>query len=42
MLHSRADRDPYFHLHPMHSAFSLLASLLLAGVVILMLTVSAR
>lgn len=42
MLHSRTHRDPYFHLHPMHSLFSLIASLILAGMVILMLTVSAR
>jgi hypothetical protein len=42
MLHPRTHSDPYFHLHPMHSAFSLIASLVLAGMVILLLTVSAR
>jgi hypothetical protein len=42
MPHPRTHRDPYFHLHPMHSVFSLIASLLLAGMVILMFTVSAR
>jgi len=42
MLHPRMHHNPYFHVHPLHSAFSLIASLFLAGLVILVLSVTAR
>jgi len=41
-MHWRTGHDPYFHAHPWHAAFSLIASMLLAGLVVLMMVVSAR
>jgi len=38
----RAHRDPYFHLHPMHSLFALVASAALAALMVLILATSAR
>ena len=34
--------DSYFHLHPLHSVFSLIASFVLAVLIVLMLVRSAR
>ncbi len=42
MLHPRVHHNEYFHLHPLHSAFSLITSLLLAGLVVLVLCESVR
>jgi hypothetical protein len=38
----RTHRDSYFHAHPLHGTFSLIASFVLAGLVVLMLVLSAR
>jgi hypothetical protein len=38
----RLSRNPYFHFHPLHSAFSLLAALILFGMVIWFLAVPAH
>jgi len=42
MLRPRTHDNSYFHVHPMHSLFSLIGSLVLAGLVILALTMTAR
>ena len=39
---NRLARNPYFHWHPMHSAFSLVAALILLGLMTLFLTTTAR
>ena len=31
---SRLSRNPYFHSHPMHSAFALIAALVLFGMMV--------
>lgn len=33
--HARLDHNEYFHLHPWHRLFTLVASMVLAGVVVL-------
>jgi hypothetical protein len=35
---SRFDRNPYFHFHPMHSAFSLIAALVLFALIVWTIT----
>ncbi len=40
--HWRTERDRHFQSHPLHATFSLVASMLLAGLVILALVLSAR
>ncbi len=40
--HSHSEHNEYFHLHPWHSLFTLVASALLAGVVVLVLVESVR
>lgn len=35
---NRFDRNPYFHFHPMHSTYSLIAALVLIGLVAWMMT----
>jgi hypothetical protein len=42
LTHWRTDRDHYFHLHPMNGIFSLLASMVLAGLVVLALVESVK
>ena len=42
MAHVRSERNEYFHLHPWHSMFSLIASLVLAGLVVLALVESVK
>jgi hypothetical protein len=42
LMHFTTHRDRYFHAHPLHGTFSLIASLALAGLVVLMLVLSAR
>lgn len=42
MTYLRTHRNPYFHVHPLNTVFSLIASLLLAGLVVLVLTLTAR
>jgi hypothetical protein len=37
----RLERE-YFHIHPLHSVFSLLASIVLAGLVVLVLVESVK
>jgi hypothetical protein len=39
---NRFARNPYFHFHPLHTAFSLLAALILFGMVIWFLAVPAH
>jgi hypothetical protein len=41
-LRNRFSRNPYFHFHPMQSAFSLIATLVLLGMLIWVLWMSAR
>jgi hypothetical protein len=40
--HSRFEHSEYFHLHPWHSLFTLIASALLAGLVVLALVESVK
>jgi len=41
-IHLKRHRDSYFHLHPLHAVFSLIASFLLAVLIVLALVPSAR
>jgi hypothetical protein len=38
----RLTRDPYFHFHPLHTLFSLVASLILFALLVWFLAVPAR
>ncbi|HTS36281.1 MAG TPA: hypothetical protein VMH04_11445 [Candidatus Solibacter sp.] len=38
----RLTRDSYFHLHPLHSLFSLVTALILFGLIVWFLAVPAR
>lgn len=38
----RLSRDPYFHFHPLHTAFSLLTALILFGMLVWVLAVPAK
>jgi hypothetical protein len=40
--HFRPGHEPYFHAHPMHVMFSLITSILLAGIVVLILVDAAK
>jgi hypothetical protein len=40
--HARLEHNEYFHLHPWHSLFTLMASVVLAGVVVLVLVESVK
>jgi hypothetical protein len=41
-IHFKRHGDSYFHLHPLHAVFSLIASFVLAVLIVLMLVPSAR
>lgn len=41
-LRNRLSRNPYFHFHPLHTGFSLLASIILLGLLIWFLAEPAR
>ena len=41
-IHFKRHGDSYFHLHPLHAVFSLIASFVLAVLIVLMLVRSAR
>jgi hypothetical protein len=41
-IHWRTERGCYFQAHSLHAAFSLIASMLLAGLVVLVLVLSAK
>ena len=41
-MHWRTERGRHFQAHPLHATFSLVASMLLAGLVVLALVLSAR
>jgi hypothetical protein len=41
-MHWRTERGRHFHGHPLHATFSLIASMLLAGLIVLVLVLSAR
>jgi hypothetical protein len=41
-IHLNRHGDSYFHLHPLHAMFSLMASFVLAVLIMLMLVPSAR
>jgi len=41
-MHCRTERGRHFQAHPHHATFSLVASMLLAGLVVLALVLSAR
>jgi len=40
LVHARHRHVSYFHGHPLHGAFSLIASLVLAGLIVITLLVS--
>jgi hypothetical protein len=42
LLHFRHPRDQYFHAHPWHGTFSLITTMLLAGLIVLAFVASAR
>ena len=42
MIHSKRHGDGYFHVHPLHAMFSLVASFVLAVLIMLVLVSSAR
>lgn len=42
LMHLRTHRDSYFHVHPFHGMFSLVASFVLALLIVLVLVSSAR
>jgi hypothetical protein len=42
LTHWRMDRGRYFHAHPQHAAYSLIASAVLAGLLVLAFVLSAR
>jgi hypothetical protein len=42
LTHWRQDKDHYFHIHPLHGTFSLITTMVLAGLVVLVLVLSAR
>ena len=42
LMHWRMERGRYFRAHPSHTTFSLIASMLLAGLGVLVLVLSAR
>jgi hypothetical protein len=39
---NRLTRNPYFHFHPLHSLFSLVAAVILFGLMVWLLAVPAR
>ncbi len=39
---NRLARNPYFHFHPLHTLFSLVAAIVLIGLVMWLLSVPAR
>ena len=41
-MHWRTERGRYFQAHPLHATFSLITSMLLAGLVVLVLVLSAK
>ena len=41
-MHLKRHGDSYFHLHPLHAVFSLIASFVLAVLIVLTLVPSAR
>jgi len=41
-MHWRTERGRHFQAHPLHATYSLVASMLLAGLVVLALVLSAR
>jgi hypothetical protein len=42
LLHFKTHDGGYFHIHPFHSAFSLIASFVLAMLIVLLLVTTAR
>jgi hypothetical protein len=41
-MHSKRPTDNYFHMHPSHAIFSLIASFVMAALMVLALVSSAR
>jgi hypothetical protein len=41
-MHLRHRQDTYFHSHPLHTTYSLIATLALAGLMVLALVIAAR
>ena len=41
-IHLKRNGDSYFHLHPLHAVFSLIANFVLAVLIVLALVPSAR
>jgi hypothetical protein len=39
---NRLTRNPYFHFHPLHTLFSLVAAVILFGLMVWLLAVPAR
>jgi hypothetical protein len=42
LVHWRMERGRHFHAHPLHTTYSLIASMLLAGLLVLAFVLSAR
>ena len=42
LIHRKRVGESYFHLHPLHAVFSLIASFILAVLIVLVLVPSAR
>ena len=42
LMHWRMERGRYFHAHPQHAAYSLIASMLLAGLLVLAFVLFAK
>jgi len=41
-MRNRLARNPYFHFHPLHTLFSLVAAVILFGLMVWLLAVPAR
>jgi hypothetical protein len=42
LMHWRMERDRHFHAHPLHTTYSLIASMVLAGLMVLAFVLSAK
>ena len=42
LLHFKTHEEGYFHSHPLHGAFSLITTLVMAMLIVLLLVMSAR
>jgi hypothetical protein len=42
LMHWRTERDRHFQAHPLHTTYSLIASMVLAGLLVLVFVLSAK